>query len=304
MDIRVFTPNELPTALRALRRVAPSPRGAEYCAAIAEIHQTICDLSEAPAGPAEVAAVITRPHARLRLVQLAEIAALVDGMPTPAAARMVRDLAVALAVREPGLAVIRQLAAGRRLVARLLMVRRIFGRVAGDAIQREGLRGLRRLIGALWFRGGADPTLLARYRGLGQLPAGTLGHAVFEHWTENRFQFPGEPGAIPEQLIFHDIGHLLAGTSTEPGDEIQQAAFQAGFVRRDGFAFLLFGVMQFHLGIKVTPVAPGCVGWFAIPKVMRALARGAECIDLSEGWTIWPDAGRPLADIRAAYGVR
>lgn len=304
MDIRVFTPSELPMALRALRRVSPGPRGAELCAAIADIHEAPCDLSGGPAEPAAVAAVITRPHARLRLVQLAQIAALVDGMPTPAAARVVRDLAAALAVREPGLAVIHQLARGRRFVARMLMMRRIFGRFAGDALKRDGLRGLRRLIGAMWFRGGADPELLARYRGLGRLPADTLGHAVYEHWIANRFQFPGEPGAIPEQMIFHDIGHLLAGYSTEPGDEIQQAAFQAGFVRRDGFSILLFGVMQFHLGIKVTPVAPGFVGWFDIPRVMRALRRGAECIDLSEGWRIWPDAGRPLADIRAAYGVR
>lgn len=303
MDIRVFTPDELPVVLRALRAVSASPRGAELCAAIARIHAATADLSAGPAEPAAVAPAVTRPHARLRLVQLAMIAALVDGMPTPAAARAVSDLASALGVREPGLAVIRQLARGNRGVARVLMMRRMFGRFARDAFRREGFKGLRRLILPLWFGRGLDPALHARYNALGELPPGTLGHAVFDHWNDNKFTFPGAPGAIPEQMVFHDIGHLLAGFSTRPGDEIQQAAFQSGFMRRDGFSILLFGVMQFHLGIKVTPVAPGFVGWFDIPKVFRALERGAACIDLSEGWTIWSDATRPLAEIRAAYGV-
>ena len=104
-------------------------------------------------------------------------------------------------------------------------------------------------------------------------------------------------------MVFHDIGHLLTGFSTEAPGEIQQGAFQAGFVRRDGFMFLLFAILQFHLGIKVTPVAPGAVGLFDVPRVMRALARGAATRDLSEDWSLWSDCARPLSELRAAYGV-
>lgn len=302
MDIDVFTANELPMVFAALRRVAPTERGEQLCAAVAEIHGAAVTGGEAT--PAEVAAAVVRPHARKRLVQLAILAAIVDGMPERRRAREVAALAAGLGVEERGVRVVRQLAAGRRLVARVLMMRRIFGRFAGDAWRTDGLSGVRNLIGALWFRGGADLDMAWRYRQLGLLPEGSLGRAMADHWLANRFLFPGEPGGMPEMMIFHDVGHLLTGFSTEPAGEIQQAAFQAGFLRRDGFSILLFGVMQFHLGIKVTPVAEGHVGMFDVAKVMRALARGAACRDLSEGWRVWADAARPLAEIRAAYGVR
>ncbi len=37
-------------------------------------------------------------------------------------------------------------------------------------------------------------------------------------------------------------------------------AFQAGFIREDGLAFLLFVILQFHWGIKITPVADSSEG--------------------------------------------
>ena len=75
-------------------------------------------------------------------------------------------------------------------------------------------------------------------------------------------------------MVFHDFGHVLAGYDTKPESEIQQGAFQGGFVREDGFAFLMFAVIQFHLGVKVTPVTDGFTGLFDVPKVLRAAQRG------------------------------
>ena len=108
---------------------------------------------------------------------------------------------------------------------------------------------------------------------------------------------------MPERMVFHDIGHVLSGYDTDPHGEIQQAAFQSGFMRQDGFAFLFFGIMQFHLGLRVTPVARPEVGHFDVDKVMTALARGAACgVDISE-WDFWPHLARPLSEVRAALGV-
>lgn len=73
------------------------------------------------------------------------------------------------------------------------------------------------------------------------------------------------------------LGHVLAGYGTDPQGEIQQAAFQAGFVRDNGFMFLLFGILQFHVGMRITPIAKSYEGLFDVPRVLEALRRGAAC---------------------------
>ena len=152
--------------------------------------------------------------------------------------------------------------------------------------------------------GSHEPEVTARYRALEHCAPGTLGRALFDHFRDNGFQFPGEGNGIPEFGLFHDIGHVLSGFPTDPQGEIQQAAFQAGFARRDGFSFLLFGILQFHLGMRITPVAKGYKGLFDVKRVVRALERGASCnVDLTEGYDLFANKDRPLDDIRAELGI-
>ena len=80
--------------------------------------------------------------------------------------------------------------------------------------------------------------------------------------------------------------------------------FQAGFARLDGFSFLLFGILQFHVGIRITPVAKGYHGLFDVTLVLNALHRGAACkVDLSEGYDIFANKDRPLEEVRAELGI-
>jgi hypothetical protein len=310
MDIAVFTPSQFPAVLRAFADVMsagrpPTPRSAQYIDTMAELFGGPAELGP-PRSFSDLATLVPDAHPRKRLVQLAAIAALVDGMPTREAAAALAALARALGVGEPAVAAVRHLSQGHRLRARLLLARRIFRNVFGGTVRREGVRGVARIVGPLFLRRSAFyPDIAWRYRQLGMLPAGSFGHEFWHHCTERRFSFPGEGGAaIPERLVFHDVGHVLAGYDTDPAGEIQQGAFQAGFIRRDGFAFLIFAVAQFHLGIQVTPIAAGEVGFFDIPKVMRALARGAACrVDLSAGPYLLPNAARPLAEVRAELGL-
>ena len=68
--------------------------------------------------------------------------------------------------------------------------------------------------------------------------------------------------------------------------------------------FLLFGILQFHLGLRITPVAHGQHGHFSVPDVLRALARGAACrIDFSDHFDFFRYAAQPLAALRAEWGV-
>ena len=105
-------------------------------------------------------------------------------------------------------------------------------------------------------------------------------------------------------MVFHDLGHVLAGYATDPQGEIQQAAFQSGFARQDGFAVLLFGILQFHVGMRITPVAKGYKGLFDVPLVLTALQRGAACkVDLTQGYDVFANKDRALDDVRAELGI-
>jgi hypothetical protein len=115
---------------------------------------------------------------------------------------------------------------------------------------------------------------------------------------------PGEKHGINEDFLFHDAGHVLSGYGVDAEGEIQQAAFQAGFVRNDGFLFLLFGILQFHIGIRLTPIAESAEGLFDVDRILRAVSRGAACkLDLSDHFAIWKWKDMPLQTMRAELGI-
>jgi hypothetical protein len=223
---------------------------------------------------------------------------LVEGTPTQAAEQRVAALAQALDLQEQGLSVLYDVSHGHALYARLDMLRR-FSRFLRGA---EGFPGIWKVVPSMLGLWGRDPKLLTRYQALEGCARGTLGRALFDHFRDNNFKLPGELGGMP--LVFHDLGHVLAGYGTDPQSEIQQAAFQAGYARRDGFTFLLFGILQFHLGMRITPIAQGYQHLFDVPRILEALRRGAACkADLSEGYDLFADKDLPLDEVRARLGI-
>jgi hypothetical protein len=112
----------------------------------------------------------------------------------------------------------------------------------------------------------------------------------------------GQRDPDPEEA--EDQVHPGEEPDTDPEGEIQQGAFQAGFIRTDGFSFLLFVIVQFHLGIKVTPIAEAQTGLFDVRKVLRAAERGAACRDdLSARWDHWAWVEMPLEEARDRLGI-
>jgi hypothetical protein len=304
MDLKVFAPEELHVVLRALRNVAGAnglftEAERALVEGVAHIHdaEIVADALQ-PISFEEVARVVVDPHRRKRLVQLAIVTALVEGEPSSETESSVRGLATALELDEEGLAVLYKVTHGRALLARFDMFRRV-GRFVRS---RPGFPGIAKMALSVLGLGGGDEILAARYRALESCGAGTLGRALYDHFVGNGFKFPGEPGGIP--MVFHDLGHVLSGYGTDPQSEIQQAAFQAGFARRDGFSFLLFGILQFHMGMRITPVAKGYRGLFDVPLVLTALERGASCkADLSEGYDLFANKDRLLDKVRAELGI-
>jgi len=298
MDIKVFSPLELRFVLGALRNVVVANErftDAERALieGVARIHDVELDADDLePVAFSDVAQNVVDPHRRKRAVQLALVAALVEGTPSPATDEAVRSFARALELDEEGLAVLHEIAHGHAFWARLDMVRRA-RRFIANSSQFPGFLEFALPALGVW----TNDTQAASYRELEGCPAGSLGRAVHDHFVDNGFKFPGEAGGIP--MVFHDVGHVLAGYGTDPQGEIQQAAFQAGFARRDGFSFLLFGILQFHVGLRITPVAKGYQGLFDVPLVLTALRRGAACaVDLSEDYDLFSDRELPLEEVR------
>ena len=304
MDIKIFPPNELVLVLRAMRDVAIATDQftdgeRALLEGIARIHEMEIDVDALLPIPFEdVAAVVTDPHRRKRAVQLAIVMALVEGKPSVETDKAVAELAKALDIDESGVDVIRRVANDHWMLARVDMFRR-FTKFIRGAKNFPGVLGMALpMIGI----GGVNEAMAAPYKALQHCAPGTLGRAVHDFFSSNGFKFPGEPGGIP--LVFHDIGHVLAGYSTDPQGEIQQAAFQAGFARKDGFTFLLFGILQFHLGMRITPVAKGYEGFFDEKKVVEALRRGAACtVDFTEAYDLFADKDVPIEDVRARLGI-
>jgi hypothetical protein len=315
MDIAIFSTQELPLVLRSLITVAAKPealtlREQQFLDTIVALHQSRDSADRHPAilaslvTPSQVAQVITQPHHRKRLLQMAIVMAMVDGETTPHQQKALRSLANALSIDEQGLRVLQEATKGHQLLARFDLFRRMMKKIVAPAFHDEGIVGVKKIIESIFFKGGEDPVVAEKYHRLGKLPKGTLGYAFWQHYTDNHFAFPGEAGGIPERLVFHDLGHLLAGYDTSPEGEIQQGAFQAGFIRKDGFAFLLFVIFQFHWGVKITPIADASEGLFDIPLVIHALQRGSACtVDLSDRWNFWEVVDLPLEEVRARYGI-
>jgi hypothetical protein len=272
-----------------------------------EIFGTSHDIDALPPiEPDELAEHITDPSLRRQIVRGMIVMSLIDGEASPEEAALVERFAAALGVASPDLGALRNLADGHLLRARFDIARRFFAREKlGEYTKQKGFGWLAKALAAM--AGLREDTATARrYRALEHAPAGSLGRAYYDFVTSNEFTFPGEKGSPPEVISLHDLTHVLSGYGTDPVGELQVLAFHAGCRReeKDPFAFLLFGIAEFHMGIAMSPVATGSRGALDPGKVIRAVQRGRACkIDPTDGWDPWAVMDRPLEGLRAEYGI-
>lgn len=310
MKIRAFeTEESIRTAIDVWAQTMAGPsmqldeRQGEFIATMAQIHDY--DLGQhqfTPVDLNDVVALITAPEMKMVLVQMTGIAALVNRPVTRESAEFLEALAKKLAIKESIVAVVRAVAEGKKRKARLLTFRRMMKNVIGEAYESEGIWGPVRFLSALFFGQTVNRGLAQTFHRFGLLPDGTLGREYWRHLVELGFNFPGEPKGIPMSIAYHDVGHVLTGYDTTPAGEIQQGAFQAGCRKRDGFAFLQFVVLQFHQGIKITPVAPPEVDCFKPRHVLGAVYRGSQCkVDITHQWDFFPEMSKPIETVRREF---
>ncbi|HVH43603.1 MAG TPA: hypothetical protein VM925_14710 [Labilithrix sp.] len=301
--------HEARTGLRAMMtvasadgRVAPEEL-ALITAAARALDVPLDPHTLAPITPEEVGAVFVSPERRTIVVQAMILVALMDGDVSGRELELVERFAAALAIDEPRVRNLRQLAEGRLRVLWLDLARRSFARpIFEETLRTKGLLGVWKIVGPLVGLA-KDHDLARRYSDLGRLPEGTLGRAYWRFVVENELGFPGE-GIVAEDGTWHDLTHVLAGYGTDPLGEVSVVSFIAGYRRDDPFFWLFTIALQFHLGVKVSPYSPAERGFFEPERAARAFTRGlAVNRDLSRDWDFFADMARPLDDVRRDLGI-
>ena len=310
MELKMPSPEQAYWGLRAMKTVALadgelSALEVHMLEAIQRVHGTAYLLEQLePITPVDLARALPDPQLRRQLVQGLIVMSLIDREASQQETDLIEQYAQALEVSIPEVKDLRYLLKGEILKLRLDLARRFWLREKVVGIWNdEGIRGIYKLVRGLMGKY-ENAELAARYQALEQYPAGSLGRAYWEYCRENGFALPGEKGGAPEQILFHDCAHLLSGYGTAPEEEVQVACFSAGFQRRDPFTFILFVLLQFHVGVRMTPITEARTGFFDPEKAMIAIRRGAAMnVDLNNGWDYWPVMGDQVEELRRRYNI-
>lgn len=304
-----LSPDLVHAALAAVRAVvAPSgpwPSGARRLAdaVVWKAGSSLDPGAIDPASPVQTAAAVCGLSLRTQLVRLAIVATMMDGRPDLVLSQRVDALAAALGVDSLELVDLRLLAQGRMMrLRRHLMPRAWVFRIMRQHARERGWWSLVKML-AGWLGLVADREVQARFHALDELPKQALGPTLLAFWRNAGFSLPGERGTPPWLVCYHDISHVLAGYGTDPASEVQAGCFQGGYQGSDGFMLVFFVICQFHLGIRLTPIAKAEVGMFDPFRALDAVARGAGMTrDLTDGtWDPWSHMAEDVDVLRSRY---
>lgn len=310
MELKMPNHEQAYWGLRAMKTIAMADgvlneSERHMLASVQRVIGTTYEIDElTPITPLELAHALPDPQLRKQLVQGLIVVSLIDGKPDRQETALVEQFAQALEINVPEVKNLRHVLNGEILQLRLDLVRRFWLRPKVEEIwNKEGIRGLYKFVRGMLGRY-ENKELAARYQALQHYPVGSLGRSYWEYCRKNGFALPGEKGGAPEQILFHDCAHVLSGYGTAPEEEVQVACFSAGFQRREPWLFVFFVLLQFHVGIRMTPITTARTGMFDPLKAMIAIRRGAAMnIDLNNGWDYWPVMAEQVEELRRRYNI-
>lgn len=273
-------------------------------------HEDVSALE--PITPEDLASAIKGEELRRQLVQVMCGYVMLGREIRPAHIALIQRYAKELGIDEPAVDHLRYVVEDRLRWLRFDFRRRaLLGDVVQQAYRDDGVLGAAGAI--MQIAGfGEDAALAARFDALGGLPEGTLGRELVEFSRSNGFALPGHKDGTPLPLIVHDMMHVLSGYPTDVLGEVRTLAFQTGFKRDKPLMFIFLLLYQLQIGVEMVQLAKGVgtmQGFFdqpgVIEEVFNAYNRGASMnIDLMDGsWDYWAVMDRPLAELRARYGV-
>lgn len=310
MELKLPSPEQAYWGLRAMKTVALADGALgeserHLMGAIQRVFGTTHPLDQLdPIAPADLARALPDPQIRRQLINGLIVMSLIDRKASSQEAALLEEFAKALEVTAPEVKDLRHMVNREIVQLRFDLTRRFWLREKVREIWRhEGLRGIYKFVRGLMGKY-EDAALAARYQALEHYPPGSLGRSYWEYCRTNGFALPGERGGAPEPILFHDCAHVLSGYDTTPDGEVQVACFSAGFQGRDPFVFVFFVLLQFHLGVRMTPITQARTGCFDPEKALIAIRRGAAMyIDLNNGWDYWPVMGDQVEELRRRYHI-
>lgn len=310
MELKMPNHEQAYWGLRAMKTIAMgdgvlNESERHMLSSVQQIIGTTYDIEQlAPITPLELAQAFPDPQLRKQLVQGLIVVSLIDGKPDEAEVDLVEQFAQALEVSALEIKNLRHVLNREIVQLRLDLVRRFWLRPKINELwNKEGIKGLYKFVRGMMGMY-ESKELAARYQALEHYPTGSLGRSYYEYCRTNGFPLPGEKGGSPEQILFHDCAHILSGYGTAPEEEVQVACFSAGFQRREPWLFVFFVLLQFHVGIRMTPITTARTGMFDPLKAMIAIRRGAAMsIDLNNGWDYWPVMGEQVEELRRRYNI-
>ena len=310
MELHIPPPEKVPYAMRAMKTVALIDGELDETErALMESAQKLfgveIDIDPLlPITPQELATEITDPKLRWQLCHGLIVMSLADGEASEDEWKQVQAFAEALEVESDSFETLHKLAGGHFMAARMDVARHFFGRdKVVERVQQDGVMWLAKSVAVL---AGIteDRALAEKYRALESYPENSLGKRYFEFMRGNGFKFPGERGGAPEPITLHDLTHTLGGYGTDPAGEMQANGFHAGYRKENPFTWIFFGMMQFHMGVRVGLLAKAEKGNFNPELMLKAIARGAAMnIDLTDSWDPWTVMDRDIDELRAEYGI-
>jgi len=310
MELNIPSQEQAYWGLRAMKTVALADGALDdselhLLASIQRIFGTTHEVEQlSPITPTDLARGFSDPQLRQQLVQGLIVMSLIDGKANVRETNLVEQFAQALEVTAPEVKDLRHVLKGEMFQLRLDLARRFWLRDKVKEIwNTKGIRGLYKFMRGMIGKN-EDAALAGRYQAMERYPSGSLGRAYWEYCRENGFALPGEKGGAAEPILFHDCAHILSGYGTDPEGEVQVACFSAGFQRRDPWIFVFFVLLQFHVGIRMTPITKARTGFFNPEKAMIAIRRGAAMnVDLNNSWDYWPVMGEQVEDLRRRYNI-
>ena len=157
--------------------------------------------------------------------------------------------------------------------------------------------------------GASEPELVAHIEKLRACAPGTLGHAYVEFYEIAGLPFPGvEATPMNHFYVGHDMTHVISGIGTTAEAEVALSAFLMAMaddsVNRSA---LLASLIVHEAGFGDSNKVKAEQGILARPGAVELLAaeiaRGGECRADFSRVDHFAMAERPLAEIRAEFGV-